>query len=783
MPETDIRRGLSKEEVERRLREYGYNEIPEKRTHPLIKFLSYFWGPIPWMIELAAILSFIIEDWVDFWIIITLLLLNGFVEFWQERKAENVIAYLRKKMAVRARVLRDGEWKIIDARFLVPGDVVRIRLGDIVPADVRIVEDTVVEVDESALTGESLPRAKKKGDIVYSGSIVRRGEALAVVVATGASTYFGKTVKLVSEAKTQSELQKMIIRLGDYLIALAVAVILIMLVVEVFVRHGSLLHALKFSLVLAVASIPAALPAVLSVTMAIGAMELARRQAIVTRLVAIEELAGVDVLASDKTGTLTKNELTVGDVHPLPGFSASDVIFYAALASREEDKDPIDMAILRKAKELGVLREYKLIRFVPFSPETKRTEAIVEVDGRRIHAIKGAPHVVLEVVGAGEDVRKEVMEAVHALAENGFRTIAVAANGKVVGVIPLFDPPRDDAPLAVRAIQEMGLRVKMVTGDHVAIARYIARLLGIGERVVTAEEMDRLKGEEKARVIEEADVFAQVLPQHKYEIVTALQSRGHMVAMTGDGVNDAPALKKAHCGIAVAGATDAARAAAAIVLLQPGISVIADALKTARRIFQRMESYVIYRLTETIRVLFFLATSILAFNFYPINSTMVILLAILNDIPILMIAYDNVSEPRRPARWRPKKIMALSTAIGVAGLVSSFLLLYIGVSVLHLPENALRTFIFLKLIVAGHSTLFITRSKRYFWDPPYPSKRLLAAILGTDIVGTLIAVYGFLVTPIGWSLALLVWGYALVWLFINDAVKQVVGRRVGVDVE
>ncbi|XRO77198.1 plasma-membrane proton-efflux P-type ATPase [Methanocaldococcus sp. 10A] len=789
---TSLKTGLSTEEARERLKIYGYNEIPEKKVHPIIKFLSYFWNPIAWMIEIAAILSAIIKHWVDFAIILILLIVNGVVGFWEEHKAENVIEYLKQKMALNARVLRDGKWKTILARELVPGDVVRVRIGDIVPADIILVDGDYLVVDESALTGESLPVEKKIGDIAYSGSIVKKGEMTGIVKATALNTYFGKTVKLVEKAEKVSSYQKMIINIGNYLIILAVILIAIMVAIELF-RGKSLIETAQFALVLAVSAIPAAMPAVLSITMAIGALNLAKKDVIVKKLVSIEELAGVDILCSDKTGTLTKNQLVCGDIIALNNFSKEDVILFAALASREEDADAIDMAILNEAKKLGLaekIKKYKIKKFIPFDPVIKRTEAEV-VNGEEFKVSKGAPHVILDLCNADENLRKKVIEIVNKLAENGYRALGVAVyknnEWHFVGIIPLYDPPREDAPLAVKKIKELGVKIKMVTGDHIAIAKNIAKMLGIGDKIISMSELlkklkrGEIKEEKFDDIVEESDGFAEVFPEHKYKIVDSLQKKNHMVAMTGDGVNDAPALKKADCGIAVSNATDAARAAADIILLSPGISVIVDAIQEARRIFQRMESYVIYRITETIRILFFVELCILILGIYPITALMIVLLAILNDIPILAIAYDNVIEPKYPVKWKMKEILIISTILGFSGVVSSFLIFYIADVFLHLTIAELQSFVFLKLILAGHATIFVTRIRDRFYKKPYPSKWLFWGVMGTNIIGTIVAAEGIFMAPIGWDLALFMWIFAHGWMLIEDEIKMLLLKRLKID--
>jgi len=775
--------GLSEAEAQKRLTQYGRNEITVKKTNELLKFLSYFWGPIPWMIEAAVILSGVVRHWLDFFIILLLLASNAVVGFWEEHQAGNAIAALKARLAVKAKVLRDGKWTNPNASEVVPGDVVRLRLGDIVPADARLLAGDPIEVDQSALTGESLPVTCKPGGAVFSGSIVRQGEIDAIVYATGTNTYFGKTAQLVQEAHTTSHFQRAVLKIGDYLIVLAVALVLVILVVALF-RGDKVLTTLEFCLVLLVAAIPVAMPTVLSVTMAVGARLLAKKEAIVTRLSAIEELAGVDVLCSDKTGTLTQNKLTLGDPFSVNNIPGDQVILWAALASRAEDKDTIDLAVIGGVKDDKSLKAYQVTHFQPFDPVHKRTEATVKgADGKQFFVAKGAPQIILEMSTNAGEVKAAVEKAVNEFAGRGFRSLGVARadeEGKwqFAGVLPLFDPPREQAKATIASARKMGVDVKMVTGDQIAIARETSRALGLGTNILDASGLGDIKHHETAQAaeaIEKADGFAQVFPEHKFHIVDVLQQRGHIVGMTGDGVNDAPALKKADCGIAVSGATDAARAAASIVLLAPGLSVIIDAIKESRRIFQRMNSYAIYRIAETLRVLFFMTLAILVFNFYPLTAVMIVMIALLNDGAILSIAYDNVHYKDKPEAWNMRLVLAISTVLGFIGVIAAFGLFYLGERVFHLDRGRIQTLMYLKLSVAGHLTIFLTRTRGPFWSIR-PAKILWMAVVGTQTVATLIAVYGLFMTPLGWKWAGFVWGYAIVWALVNDRVKLLAYR-------
>jgi H+-transporting ATPase len=781
--------GLSAAEAQQRLAQFGRNALEEKKVSPLTKFLGYFWGPIPWMIEVAAVLSALVRHWDDFVIILALLAFNAAIGFWQEYKAANALEALKSQLALKARALRDGAWDEIDAAELVPGDVVRLRLGDIIPADTKLVEGEYLSVDQSALTGESLPVNKKTGEIAYSGSVAKQGEMLAVVTATGGETFFGRTAKLVEGAGAVSHFQKAVLAIGDYLIYLSLALVAVLIIVQLF-RHAPLLDLVQFALILTVASIPVAMPAVLSVTMAVGALALSKMEAIVSRLQSIEEMAGIDILCSDKTGTLTQNKLTLGEPAVFGAADAQDLILAGSLASKAEDKDAIDLAVLGGLSDATALEPFTQSNFVPFDPVSKRTEADIEgADGKSFKVTKGAPQVILELAKVSGKDAERADKLINELAAKGFRTLGVARSDtagawQFLGILPLFDPPREDSKDTIRHAEEHGISVRMVTGDDAAIAREIAAKLDLGTDIQPIGDLlkaDASSGQLSSTAverIEDADGFAQVFPEHKYAIVKAMQARGHLVAMTGDGVNDAPALKQADVGIAVSGATDAARAAADLVLTAPGLSTIVSAVEEARRIFERMNSYAIYRIVETIRIMFFVVLAMIAFNFYPITAIMIILLAFFNDVPIMAIAYDNTWLDPKPVRWNMHRVLTVSTVLGLIGVVETFGLLWIAKEWMHLSIAQIQTFIFLKLAVAGHLTLFVARTHRPFWSRPFPSPLLLWSAIATKVLATLFVIFPFgLITPIGWSDVGLIWIYCIVWIFIEDLAKLAVYNR------
>ncbi|UTV81287.1 plasma-membrane proton-efflux P-type ATPase [Acidithiobacillus sp. YTS05] len=782
-------KGLSTAEATQRLQQYGENALHEKEIPLWHRLLSYFWGPIPWMIEVAAVLSAINDDWKSFFVIFAMLLINGGIGFWEEKGAADALKALKNQLALKARALRDGQWQEIDAGTLVPGDVIRVRLGDVLPADVKLFSGDYLAVDQSALTGESLPVNKKPGAVAYSGTIAKQGEMLALVYATGSKTLFGRTASLVQKAAPVSHFQKAVLGIGNFLIILALVLSTILIVVEL-VRGLPFLELLAFILVVVVASIPVAMPAVLSVTMALGALALSRMKAIVSRLTSIEEMAGVDILCSDKTGTLTQNKITLGDTVLFQAKEEQEVIVAAALASRAEDADAIDLAVLAglqdKAKQLQGFQQDK---FIPFDPVSKRTEGQIQgPDGKHFRTSKGAPQVLMDMAKLDGDARSKAEKAVEDFAAKGFRTLGVTrsdddgASWQFLGILSLFDPPRVDSKDTIIEAQQHGIEVKMVTGDHQAIASEIAGQLHLGTHILTVDERlskyaetgqlaDGLGAE-----IEKADGFAQVFPEHKYAIVKVLQQRGHIVAMTGDGVNDAPALKQADVGIAVSGATDAARAAAALILTAPGLNVIVKAVEEARRIFERMMSYTVYRIAMTLDILFFVVITMLIFNSYPLTAIMVVLLSLLDDIPIMSIAWDRTAVQENPVHWEMTRVLSLASMMGLLALGGTLMLYLLGRFAFQLPNWELQTLMFLQLIAGGHLMLFLTRTRGPFWKPPYPAPILLLAILGTQIVGIAIVAFGWLMPAIPWVAIGLVWAYNIVWMLVADFAKLAIHR-------
>lgn len=774
--------GLSSKEVEELQNKYGRNVIEEPTQSDTMRFLKKFLSPIPIMIEVALLLSVIAGKWEDFIIIGLLLAVNIFVDFWQEHKARNALEALKQTLTPYAMVLRDGEFASIDARDLVPGDVIKLVIGDIVPADALLVGDNHLEIDQSAITGESLSVDKKEGDTLYASSIVQEGSAVAQVTAIGFATYIGKSASLVVQAEQEevSHFQKAIFGIGKFLIILSSVLIIIVLIVLI-TRGDSTMESLQFALVLAIASIPVALPAVLSVTMAIGATDLAKEDAIISDFESLEELAGVDMLCIDKTGTLTKNELTVSEPKMYEGFSESDLFTYAYLASEKDNKKAIESAIESYAHEQKLINDidsYSVEKFNPFNPTRKTVEATVRAGDEHYTIIMGAPQVVASKISS-EKVSQSLSRDIKILADDGLRSLAVAKTVAdktiLVGLIPLFDPPRDDSVSVMKSVRKYGVHIKMLTGDNKAIAQFITHMLKLGKVIVGAKQLHRTSGSDAPNydsvLIEETDVFAEVVPEDKYHIVDALQRQGHLVAMTGDGVNDAPALKKADIGIAVSGASPAARSAADIVLLASGLATIKSAIEHARMIFSRMQSYATFRIAETIRIVFFITFSVLIFNYSPLSAVMIILLALLNDIPVMSIAYDNAQISERPIRWHLRETIFISTVLGIAGLISSFGLFY-WLNVSGYGIAIIQSIMFLKLDVSGHSTLYLTRTgRKHFWQRPFPSLKFFIPAFSSRIIGTIIVLSGILMEPLGWRTIVLIWVYSTIWFLLNDQVK------------
>ncbi|MCJ1271966.1 plasma membrane H+-ATPase [Lobaria immixta] len=773
--QTDTRFGLTEAEINTRRKKFGLNQMKEEKENLLLKFLGYFVGPIQFVMEAAAILAAGLEDWVDFGVIIALLLLNATVGFVQEYQAGSIVDELKKTLALKAIVLREGRLQEIDAPAIVPGDVLQIEEGTIIPADGRIVtDDAYLQVDQSAITGESLAVDKHKGDTCYASSAVKRGEAFMVVSATGDSTFVGRAAALVNAASGGTgHFTEVLNGIGTVLLILVIATLLIVWVSS-FYRSNGIKEILEFTLAITIIGVPVGLPAVVTTTMAVGAAYLAKKKAIVQKLSAIESLAGVEILCSDKTGTLTKNKLSLAEPFTVEGVEPEDLMLTACLAASRKKKgiDAIDKAFLKSLKfyprAKSVLTKYKVIDFHPFDPVSKKVSAVVESpQGERIICVKGAPLFVLKTVEEDhpipEDIDAAYKNKVAEFATRGFRSLGVArkrgeGSWEILGIMPCADPPRHDTAKTINEAKTLGLSIKMLTGDAVGIARETSRQLGLGTNVYNAERLGlggggTMPGSEVYDFVEAADGFAEVFPQHKYNVVEILQQRGYLVAMTGDGVNDAPSLKKADTGIAVEGASDAARSAADIVFLAPGLSAIIDALKTSRQIFHRMYAYVVYRIALSLHLEIFLGLWIAILN-TSLNIELVVFIAIFADVATLAIAYDNAPFSKSPVKWNLPKLWGTSVILGIVLAVGTWIALttmfasdqrdgfYHGGIIQNFGKRD--EILFLQISLSENWLIFITRANGPFWSS-VPSWQLTGAILIVDIVATFFCLFGFFV--------------------------------------
>lgn len=764
--QTDPSYGLTSDEVQKRRKKYGLNQMAEEKENMVVKFLMFFIGPIQFVMEAAAVLAAGLEDWVDFGVICGLLMLNACVGFIQEYQAGSIVDELKKTLANTAVVIRDGNLVEVTSSEVVPGDILQLEDGVVIPADGRLVtEDCFLQIDQSAITGESLAVDKRYGDSTFSSSTVKRGEGFMIVTATGDNTFVGRAAALVNKAAAGTgHFTEVLNGIGTILLVLVI-VTLLLVWVSSFYRTNPIVTILRYTLAITIVGVPVGLPAVVTTTMAVGAAYLAKKQAIVQKLSAIESLAGVEILCSDKTGTLTKNKLSLHEPYTVEGVESDDLMLTACLAASRKKKglDAIDKAFLKSLinypRAKSALTKYKLLEFHPFDPVSKKVTAIVESpEGERIVCVKGAPLFVLKTVEEShpipEDVRENYENKVAELASRGFRALGVArkrgeGHWEILGVMPCMDPPRDDTAQTVNEARHLGLRVKMLTGDAVGIAKETCRQLGLGTNIYNAERLGLggggdMPGSELADFVENADGFAEVFPQHKYNVVEILQQRGYLVAMTGDGVNDAPSLKKADTGIAVEGATDAARSASDIVFLAPGLSAIIDALKTSRQIFHRMYSYVVYRIALSLHLELFLGLWIAILN-RSLNIELVVFIAIFADVATLAIAYDNAPYSPKPVKWNLPRLWGMSIIMGIILAVGT----WITLTTMFVPKGGIiQNFgsidgvLFLQISLTENWLIFITRAAGPFWSS-IPSWQLSGAVFIVDIIATMFTLFGW----------------------------------------
>ncbi len=786
---SSVEKGLTQSEAAARLKQYGANEIPEKKINPWRQFVKKFWGLSPWMLELIIILSLILHKFSDVYIVTALLVVNAILGFAQEQRASQAVDMLRSKLQVSARTLRDGVWKVLPAHELVPGDIIRLRAGDFVPADIKIITGEL-GVDQSTLTGESMEVEKAPGDILYSGSIVRRSEATGIVALTGVRTYYGRTTELVQIARPKLHAEEVISRVVRWLFIIVGALLAVTLVF-MLIRGIPLLDMLPLMLVLLLGAVPVALPVMFTVSMALGSMQLAKKGVLVTRLSASDDAATMDVLCVDKTGTITTNRLAITGVLPVDSSSERDIILYGAAASQEANHDPIDMAFISAARERGIdILGVNQKSFVPFDPKTRRTEALVEVNGAELRVIKGAVKTIADACGLAPEAVEELEARTQTSTQAGAKTLAVAwARGQeqphLAGIVTLSDTPRADSALLIKELRALGVSVKMLTGDALPIAREIASSVGLGRNVRRVADLEEAAGQDAlqaGQIAESSDGFAEIYPEGKYTVVKSLQARKHVVGMTGDGVNDAPALRQAEVGIAVSTATDVAKGAASVVLTDEGLAGIVDLVKNGRMVYQRIATWIINKISRTIIKSAFVVFAFLITGKFVVSAFAMMLMMLMTDFVKISFATDNVRGSQTPEDWNMVALVKISVIMGLLMVVEAFALLYIGFAHFGIRNNdqALCTFSFELLFYFAMFSIFAVRERGHFWDS-LPSKTLLIANGADLVIGTVLATVGIPgLSPLPLATTAFVFFYSLFFtLVVNDLIKFFLVRKVG----
>jgi len=766
--------GLTEEETAKRIRDFGYNEITEKKNNPVLGFLKRYWGPMPWLLELSIALTIILNHYVESVIIFVLLTMNAVIGFLQSNHSQKAVSMLKKKLEINAKVLRDGKWVLLQAKDLVPGDIINVKFGDLIPADAYIVNGEA-SVNESSLTGESLPKDVHAGQVVYSSSMIKSGEIKCLIVNTGAKTFFGKTVELVKIANPKSKQAEIMFTIVKYLLYIGIIASVIVAGYSIYL-HKDVLFIISFVAIFLIGAIPVALPAVLTIVQAVGATELSKHGALVTKLTAIEDAASIDIFCFDKTGTITQNKLSVVDAVSFEDHQVADVVFLARMASQSRGMDAIDLAIIDYAnKTIPDIESYKRVSYAPFSPATKRTEAVVIYRGQTNKIIKGAVDTIAALCAHTSDLTQSKLKvAVETFSKKGSRTIAIAIGKddtfELVGVLAVADPPREDSKRLITDIKNLGIRCLMLTGDSVAIASEIASEVGIGGRIRPIAELNALSHDEQLKLINESDGFAGVFPEDKYKIVKLLQESGHMVGMTGDGANDSPALKQAELGTAVSDATDVAKASASVVLMEPGLSAIVGAIKISRETYQRMLTWVINKVIKVIEVVILLMVGFFWLNDMVISILGMSLLVFANDFVTMSIATDNVTPSAKPNQWDVKNITAASLILGIFFALEDLLIVFIGKQFFNLGLTEITTLVLLSLVFNTQFRILIVRERRHFWSS-IPNKFLLLINISAIILFVLLGIFGLVITPVSMIAVFITLGLSVVFAVVIDFLK------------